>query len=308
MATAQNISAPLVTRKKIDWSKFWFKTLLLAPAFLMLGIFMYYPIVDTFRYSLLRASSMGPETYIGLQNYIKLFSNEEFLAGLWHVFTWAFWSVVIQIPLAFFIAFACTNYKTGLTRKLRSIYYLANVLPSAVTAMLGTFIYAPNAGVITTFARAIGWKWLESIDWLGNPHIAFWSLLILATWAYLGFYVIYLMANIDQIPAELGEAAMIDGANKWQYARYIVVPQISFAIRIVAILCTVGSIKLFELPWIILKGGPGNSTVTLGITLYREGFLNWQYGKAAAIGVVIFVISLIFTIAQFSAQRNPNEA
>jgi raffinose/stachyose/melibiose transport system permease protein len=268
---------------------------------------MYYPIIETFRYSFLRASSLGPETYIGLQNYIKLFGNEEFQAGLLHVFQWAFWSVVIQIPLAFFIAFACTNYKTRVTRKIRSIYYLSNVLPSAITAMLGTFIYAPNAGVIVTFARTIGWKWLEKIDFLGDPKLAFWSIFILATWAYMGFGIIYLMANIEQIPPELGEAAMIDGANKWQYARYIVIPQISFALRIQAILCTVGSIKLFDLPWMILQGGPGNATVTLGISLYREGFLNWQYGKAAAIGVIILLISLVFTIAQFSWQRNQNE-
>lgn len=307
MATAQGISSPHVTRKKIDWSKFWFKVMLLFPAFLILGFLMYYPIVNTFRYSLLRSTGMGPETYIGLQNYVKLFGNDEFLAGLWHVFQWAFWSVVIQIPLAFFIAFACTNYKTKLTQKIRSIYYLANVLPSAVTAMLATFIYAPNAGVIATFARTIGWKWLESIDFLGNPNLVFWSLFAVATWAYLGFGIIYFMANISQIPPELGEAAEIDGATKWQYARYIVVPQISFALRIQAILATVGSIKLFDLPWMITAGGPGNSTVTLGITLYREGFLNWQYGKAAAIGVVIFLISLIFTIIQFALQRDVNE-
>lgn len=307
MATTQNTNMPLRTRKRYDWSQFWFKFLLLLPAFLMLGLFMYYPIVETFRYSLLRASSLGPEIFIGFENYFRLFKNEEFLTGLKNVFLWAFWSVVIQIPLAFFIAFAIINYKTRLTMGLRSIYYLANVFPTAVTAMVGTFLYNPNAGVIVTFAKTVGWKWLERIDFLGDPKIAFWSLLALATWYYLGFYIIYLMANIDQIPVELGEAAMIDGANRWQYARYIVVPQISFALRIMVILCTVGSIKLFDLPWMMTRGGPGITTVTLGLTLYREGFLNWQYGKAAAIGVIIFLISLIFTIAQFSLQRNPNE-
>lgn len=307
MAATQNINMPIGTKKKYDWSQLWFKILLLFPAFLMLGLLMYYPIFETFRLSLFRASSLGPETFIGFQNYIRLFKNEEFLTGLKNVFTWAFWSVVIQIPLAFFIAFAITNYKSKLTLRLRSIYYLANVLPTAVQAMLGTFIYMPNAGVIVTFAKTVGWKWLERIDFLGDPKIAFWSLFALATWSYLGFYIIYLMANIDQIPAELGEAAMIDGANRWQYARYIVIPQISFALRLLVVLCTVGSIKLFDLPWMITKGGPGYTTVTLGITLYREGFLNWQYGKAAAIGVIIFLISLAFTIAQFSMQRNPND-
>ena len=264
---------------------------------------MYYPIGETFRISLMRASGLGQETYIGLQNYIKLFGDDEFRAGLLHVFQWAFWSVLIQIPLAFFIAFTCTNYKTRLIKKLRSVYYLSNVLPSAVTAMLGIFIFAPHSGVIVTLAKTLGWQWLEQIDFLGDPKLAFWSLFALATWAYIGFGIIYLMANIEQIPAELTEAAMIDGANKWQYARYIVIPQVSFALRIQAILATIGSLKLFDLPNMVTAGGPANHTVTLGITLYREGFLNWQYGKAAAIGVIIFLLSLGFTILQFSWQR-----
>ncbi|HYH04624.1 MAG TPA: hypothetical protein VEC37_16145, partial [Bacillota bacterium] len=144
-------------RKPIDWSEVLFKTTFLLPAFLALGVFMYYPIGETFRISLMRASGLGTETYIGLQNYVKLFANDEFRAGLLHVFQWAFWSVVIQIPLAFFIAFACTNYKTRVIKGLRSVYYLSNVLPSAVTAMLGIFIFAPHSGVIVTLAKTLGW-------------------------------------------------------------------------------------------------------------------------------------------------------
>jgi raffinose/stachyose/melibiose transport system permease protein len=298
MATAQSIS-----KKNFDWSQLVFKTVLLLPAFLILGIFMFYPIAETFRISLMRAGGLGAETYIGFQNYLKLFSNEEFLQGLLHVIQWAFWSIVLQVPLAFFIAFACTIYKTRIIKGLRSIYYLGNVLPSAIVAMLGMFIYQPTSGVIVTFARTVGWKWLESIDFLGNPNLVFWSLFAAATWAYLGFGIIYMMANIEQIPIELREAAVIDGANKWQYARHIVIPQISFALRIQVILCTVGSIKLFELPWIMVRGGPNNASVTLAVTLYKEGFLNWQYGKGAAIGVVILLLSLVFTVIQFSLQR-----
>jgi raffinose/stachyose/melibiose transport system permease protein len=303
MSTAQSTSP----KKRLDWQEIVFKSAFLLPALLALGIFMIYPIAETFRISMMRASGLGEETYIGFLNYIRLFVNEEFLLGLLHVIQWAFWSVVIQIPLVFVIAFACTHYKTRVVKGLRSVYYLGNVLPSAVTAMLGIFIYQPNSGVIVTFARAVGWKWLERIDFLGNPDLAFWSLFALATWAYMGFGIIYLMANIEQIPVELREAAVIDGANKWQYARYIVIPQISYALSIQAILATVGSLKLFDLPYLVTVGGPANSTVTLGITLYREGFLNWQYGKGAAIGVVIFLLSLIFTIIQFSMQRDKNK-
>jgi raffinose/stachyose/melibiose transport system permease protein len=250
-----------------------------------------------------KSSGMGPETYIGLDNYAKLFTNDEFLAGLGHVFSWAFWSVLIQLPLAFAIAFSLTYYANRLTGPLRAIFYLSNVLPSAITAMLGKFIFAPKFGIVSSLANALGWKWLGSTDFLGNPNLAFWSVFAIATWAYTGFPIIYLMARIEQIPSEVREAAELDGATGWRYAWSIVLPDLGYPLRILAVLSTVGSLKLFDLPNMMTTGGPGNATVTLGITLYRHGFINWNYGKAAAIGVVIFALSLFFTIAEFSLGR-----
>jgi ABC-type sugar transport system permease subunit len=116
------------------------------------------------------------------------------------------------------------------------------------------------------------------------------------------------MARIEQIPRDVREAAELDGASPWRYARSIVLPDLGYPLRILAVLCTVGSLKLFDLPKMMTTGGPGNATVTLGITLYRHGFVNWNYGKAAAIGVVIFVLSLVFTVIQLTLGRKKGEA
>jgi ABC-type sugar transport system permease subunit len=290
-------------RRVHDGKKGIFIFLCLLPAFVFLAIFLYYPIEETFRIAMTKSSGMGPETYIGLDNYAKLFTNDEFLAGLGHVFSWAFWSVLIQLPLAFAIAFSLTYYANRLTGPLRAIFYLSNVLPSAITAMLGKFICATKFGIVSSLANALGWKWLGSTDFLGNPNLAFWSVFAIATWAYTGFPIIYLMARIEQIPSEVREAAELDGATGWRYAWSIVLPDLGYPLRILAVLSTVGSLKLFDLPNMMTTGGPGNATVTLGITLYRHGFINWNYGKAAAIGVVIFALSLFFTIAEFSLGR-----
>jgi ABC-type sugar transport system permease subunit len=295
-------------RKRVrDRTRAPFIFLCLLPAFLFLGVFLYYPIEETFRIAMTKSSGMGPEEYVGFDNYLKLFGNEEFLAGLLHVFQWAFWSVVIQLPLAFLIAFSLTFYSNKFTGPLRSIYYLSNVLPSAITAMLGRFIFTPQNGIISNFAKTVGWKWLASIDWLGNPDLAFWTVFATATWAYTGFPIIYLMARIEQIPTEVREAAELDGATGWRYAWSIVLPDLKYPLQILAVLCTVGSLKLFDLPYIMTAGGPGDATKTLGIILYLHGFVNWNYGKAAAVGVVIFLLSLGFTIAQFSLGREKGE-
>jgi ABC-type sugar transport system permease subunit len=269
---------------------------------LFLLAFMYYPIEETFKLSLMKSTGMNVPTFYGLNNYLRLFQSEEFLAGLLHVFVWAFVSIVVQIPLAFFIAFSLVHYNNKVTHPLRAIYYLANVLPSGIAAMLGMFIFSSATGVITTLAARLNIVWLAKVDWLGNPSIAFWSVFAIATWTYTGFPIVYLMARIEQIPMEIREAAQLDGATGWGFARHIVIPMCSYPLRILAVLCTVGSLKLFDLPQLMTRGGPGNATKTLGTILVNQGFTNWQYGSAAAIGVIILLLSLAFTIAQFSWQ------
>lgn len=264
---------------------------------------MYYPIEETFRLSLTNSSGIGDESFIGLDNYVNLFSNDEFLAGLSHVFSWAFWSIVVQLPLAFVIAFALTYYKTKLTGPLRAVYYLANVLPSAITAMLGHFIFSGNNGIVISLAKMLGWEWLMNIDFLGDPSLAFWTVFAVATWTYTGFPIVFLMSRMEQISKDIREAADLDGVSGWKYAWFIVLPQLVYPMQILAVLSTVGSLKLFDLPYLLTSGGPGNATVTLGITLYRNGFVNWQYGLASAIGVIIFILSLIFSVLMFSWNR-----
>jgi ABC-type sugar transport system permease subunit len=280
---------------------------MLLPAFAALGLFMYYPIEETFRQSLNRASGLGDAEFVGLANYWQLFANEEFRAGFLNVLLWAFWSVVVQIPLAFFVAFSLSNYKNPVTQPLRAIYYLANILPSAITAMVGSLVFGNTNGVISSLARNLNIGWLQKMDFLGDMRLAFPTVFIVATWMYSGFYIVYLMARIEQIPTEIREAAHLDGADGWLYARTIVLPMVRYPLRIIAVLCIVGSMKVFDLPFLMTRGGPADATKTLSIILYNRGFRDSQYGLAAAVGVVIFALSLVFTILQFSVQRRGGE-
>jgi ABC-type sugar transport system permease subunit len=309
MSAEPGVPSPPVRHRLIkEPGRLLFIALMLLPALALLGLFMYYPIVETFRLSFMRTTGLDDATFTGLGNYRFLFGNDEFRAGLAHGFLWAFWSPVIQLPLAFFVAYSLILYRNRTTRSLRAIYYLGNILPSTITAMLGIFIFSNTNGVLASFARRIGWTWLAKIDFLGNPSIAFWAVFFVATWMYTGFPIIYLMARMEQIPEEIREAAELDGAGGWHYARAIVLPMVSYPLRILAVLMIVGSLKLFDLPFLMTKGGPGDATKTLGIILYNQGFVNWQYGSAAAVGVVIFLLSLVFTIVQFSWQRRSGDA
>jgi len=294
-------------RKKFDYRKLVFQLIFLLPAVAFLVIFMFYPIEETFRMSLMQTAALREPTFIGLENYQRLFASAEFRKGLANVLAWAFWSVVIQLPLAFFIAFSLVAHSNKLAGKLRVVYYLASIMPSAIVAMLGRFIFAPRFGVIATISQKLGWEWLGNVDFLGDPNKVFWSLFAVATWAYMGFKIVYLMANMEQIPTEIREAAELDGANRMQYALYVVLPMVSYPMRILAIISTVGSLKLFDVPYLLTQGGPVYASTTLAIILYKHGFVNWRYGRAAAVGVIIFLLSLFFSIAQFSMQRKGGE-
>ena len=294
---------PIKTKKGAKRNRTIFVSLCIFPSLLFLVMFMYYPIIETFRLSFMKSSGLGQDRFIGFENYQKLFVSEEFRAGLLHVLTWAFWSIVIQLPLAFFIAFSLTFYVNRVSKPMRAIYYMANIMPSAITAMLGKFIFSPNNGILNNLGNQFGWDWLSNMDFLGSERLAFWSVFTVATWAYTGFPIIYLMARIEQMPKEFKEAAELDGVTGWKFAWYILLPNLVYPMRILAVLCTIGSLKLFDLPYMMTTGGPGHATVTLGISLYRQGFINWQYGRASAIGVIIFLLSLIFTIIQFSGKK-----
>ena len=289
-------------RQKRDVGRVVFIALMLLPAIAALGVYMYYPIEQTFHLSFMRSAGLGEAAFNGLENYKFLFGNDEFRAGLLHVFLWAFWSVLIQLPLSFFVAFSLIAYRNKVTQPLRAIYFLANIMPSAITAMIGLFVFSNTNGVLAAFARKINWTWLGKIDFIGDPSLAFWAIFIVATWTYTGFPIVYLMARMEQIPMEIREAAELEGALGWRYAWHIILPMVAYPLRILAVLMTIGSLKLFDLPYLMTRGGPGDATKTLGIILYNQGFVNWQYGSAAAVGVVIFLCSLVFTIAQFSWQ------
>src|SRR5690606_38061538 len=113
--------------KRRDWNRIGFQVIFLLPAVLFLAVFMYYPIEETFRLSLMRATGLGDEAYVGLQNYTRLIGDAEFRAGFRNVLVLAFWSVVIQIPLSFFVAYSLTAYRNRVTRPLRAVYFLANI-------------------------------------------------------------------------------------------------------------------------------------------------------------------------------------
>jgi raffinose/stachyose/melibiose transport system permease protein len=269
--------------------------LCIMPALLIFLVFVVWPILQSARYSFYDWNGLGPlKKYVALENYEKLLTDPVFWKALGNNIVLVVWSLVTQIPLAIFLAIILTRKIKG-TALFRTLFFVPFVLSDVIIATLWTWIYRPTLGLANAFLNSIG---IASQGWLGNPGTALLCVLIVATWKYLGFHTVIYIAAIQGIPEELYEAARIDGANEWQLHRHITVPSVLTTIRIDAVLIIIGSLKAFDLFWVLTEGGPSHSSELIATYMYREAFraTDWSYGStlAFALFVIAFAFALLF--------------
>jgi len=168
------------------------------------------------------------------------------------------------------------------------------VLAEVVAGVVWFMLLQPN-GPVDAALEAVGLGGLVQV-WLGDPDIALYTVMVVLTWKYLGLAVILFLAGLQGVPAELYEAAQIDGASWWQVQRRITIPLLGPTIRTWGFLSMIGSLQLFDMVWILTKGGPANSTVTMAIYLINQGTNRSLYGYASAVAVLLFVISLVLAL------------
>src|SRR5690349_18835195 len=191
---------------------------------------------------------------------------------------------------------------------LRMAVFAPYVLSKATTALLWLLILQPG-GFVDQVMRAAGLGGLVH-PWLADPSIVLYTLFIVLTWKYIGFGIILLLAGLQGIPAELREAAAIDGASPWQTTRRIVLPLLAPTIRIWIFLTIIGSLQLFDIVWIMTGGGPANASVTMATYLINRGFQSYEFGYASAIAVVLFIICFLFSLLyqRFALRRDTRGA
>jgi raffinose/stachyose/melibiose transport system permease protein len=177
---------------------------------------------------------------------------------------------------------------------LRILYFAPFVLAEVVTGVIWTLMLQPQGLVDNSLDRA----GLDPLihQWLAEPGIVLWSLFVVISWKYFGFHMILYLAGLQQIPRELEEAAMIDGANRLQVLRYVTLPLLGPTIRISAFLSVIGALQLFDLIWVTTRGGPVNASNTMATYMIDWSFKRFQFGYASAVAVIMLVISLLFAL------------
>jgi raffinose/stachyose/melibiose transport system permease protein len=258
--------------------------LFLLPAIVLFGLLVLAPIGVAGYTSLFKWNGFGgmPTDFVGLDNFRRMLRDQVFLDDLEHGLILIVLSVVIQIPLALGIALLLNQRFRG-RAVFRLLFFAPYVLSEVIAGVLFTMIFSASRGLVAG-------------DLLGNPKIALYTLFFVITWKYFGFHMVLYLAGRQSIPNELIESAMIDGAGPWQTFRYVTLPLLGPTIRISVFLSIIGTIQLFDMVWVLTKGGPIHSTETMAVTMFEYGFRRSEVGYAAAISVAMFVISFVFAV------------
>ncbi len=292
-------AAPAGRRRRGSVTMAWRKrleiTFFVAPALTLFVLFIVVPVVQAGRYSLYRWNGLGPMVdFVGLENYANALRDQIFTDAVMHNLIIVVLSIVIQLPLGLAIALLLNREIRGRT-VLRVVIFVPYVLAEVVAGVVWFMLLQPG-GAMDGMLEAVGLGGLTRL-WLGDPEIALYTVMVVLTWKYLGLAIILFLAGLQGVPTDLYEAAQLDGASWWQVQRRITIPLLGPTIRTWAFLSMIGSLQLFDMVWILTKGGPANSTMTMATYLINQGTDRSLYGYASAVAVLLFGISLVLAAA-----------
>ena len=275
--------------KKLYSNKVHILVFLLPALILFCGVLIA-PIGASAYYSLFDWNGIGAKTFIGLSNYKELFTSNAigFMRALRNSLLLAALSVFLQLPLAL-------GKKIKGERAFLSVYFMPVLISTVVIGQLWLKIYNPDYGILNVLLRAIGREDWTRI-WLGNKSTALSAVFVPTLWQYVGYHMLLLYAGVKSVPPELREAAMLDGASDGQINRYIVLPYIKPIIRISVIFAVTGSLKSFDLIYVLTNGGPLHSTEVPSTLMISMLFLRNRYGMGSTIAVLLIVLCFGFAL------------
>ncbi|MBR7825123.1 sugar ABC transporter permease [Actinospica sp. MGRD01-02] len=268
--------------------------LLMLPATVLYALFVLYPAIESIQLSLTNARGLRGGSFVGLANYRALLHDPQVTAALKNTLIYTVFVVVVQNALG--LAVAAWLYSHP---KIRTIARTGMLLPAMMALVavsyLWQFIYSPIGGPLNAILGGLGLQSLEQ-SWLGNPSTALASIAATYMWMYLGYTATIFLANYLAIPASVLEAASLDGATGWRRFKYIDWRLLAPSLTVNVTLSTIGSLRVFDLPFVMTNGGPGNSTQTLSYVIYTDSFQNFQFAYGTSIAVVLLVITIIASI------------
>lgn len=280
--------------------------LFLLPAFVFFLLFIIYPIIRAGYFSFFNWNGLGPASnYIGLNNYKQILSDQVFLKGIGNCLLIVVLSLAVQLPLALMLAIMVGRDLPG-RAFFRTIFFLPYVISEVITAIIWMSLFSPDPDRGFINALLILIPGVQPQNFLGDMNQVMACIFIVLTWKYFGLHMLLYMAGLQNIPKEIEEAAMMDGASRWQTIRNVTIPLLGSTIRTTIQLSVLGSLTQFNLVWIMTTGGPANASEVMATYMYRYSFIRFQLGYGSAVALVMLAICLIFSVMFLRLARQPD--
>ncbi len=299
------VSSPARARRRRSTGSPWVAVAFAAPLIVYLAAFYAYPLIRSVDLSIhdynIRAFVQGNAEFVGLQNYADIVSSPLFPSALWNTVLFVGVSLLFQYAIGLALAvFFRANFK--LSGFLRALFLVPWLLPLIVSASTWSWMMNSDSGIINSFLGAVG---VGQINWITSPDTALTAVIIANIWLGIPFNLVILYSGLQNIPGDVYEAASLDGAGAWTTFWRVTFPLLRPVSAITVLLGLVYTLKVVDIIWIMTKGGPANSSLTLAVWSYREAFGTGQpaFSPAAAVGNVLIVIALIFGLAYVRLQR-----
>jgi len=266
-------------------------------------LFVLVPVVQAAWYSFYNWNGLEPMTdFVGTKNYADAIASDQFRTSVSNNILLVVLSLAIQIPFSLMLAVLLNRRFPG-RAVYRLIFFLPYVISEAITGIIFTLLLQADS-VVDSGVRAAGLGAFVQ-DWLGDTTFVMITLFVIISWKYFGFHMIILLAGLQNIPKEIEEAALIDGAGRWQSFRYVTLPLLGPTLRVSVFLSVIGALQLFDMAWVMTKGGPvtmsaaGNTvdaSSTMAINMFKSGYIGQEMGFGSALAVILFLFCFLVAL------------
>ncbi len=276
----------------------------ILPNFIGFFLFIMLPVLFSFFLSFNEWDGFNEMTFVGLKNFGRIFKDSVFRAALWQTVVYVIFTVGITLVASLGLA-VLLNQKLRGVNFFRSAVFFPHVASIVAVGVVWNAMLQKDFGPVNEFLRWIGIT--NPPGWTASTSWSIPSVIIVSVWQNMGYFMIVYIAALQDIPVSLYEASTIDGANKWQQVKRITLPMLTPAHFFVFMMLTINSFKIFSLIMVMTEGGPGTSTTMLSYYIYNQSFISWDYGKANAASMILFLIVATITVIQFRIEKKFND-
>jgi ABC-type sugar transport system permease subunit len=267
--------------------------LFVAPLMIFIAVFTYVPILTSLNLSVRQWNFLTPDMpFVGLRNYEELFASAEFWNSLWVTTVFAVLSVPLRLGAALLIASRLVR-ETLASRLLRGALFLPSVTSTVSIAVVFSWVFATDYGMMNA---VLSWLGLGRPQWLQDPHLALWVLILVNTWKQIGYDIVIYIAGLQAIPQELYDAAAVDGGRRFHVFRRVTMPLVMPTTYFLLVISVIEAFQVFTIVNVMTRGGPAGATDMLVNLLYEIGFELFDIGRGSALAVILFVLLVALAI------------